>query len=77
MEAYIFGFIIILLIVMFPFVPQLLRFRIRIHRAIKLNWLASFQERHFAGIVIIIRFMIVVAILVAAYLATTGQSVYY
>ncbi len=75
MEPYIFGFAIIVLSIMIAFVPQMLRFRIKIHRYIRLNWLADFQERHFEGMVIFIRIMIVVAILVAAYLTTSGQPV--
>ena len=75
MEAYIFGFITILLLVAFPFVPQLLRIRIKILSVIRLNWLAKFHERHFDGLVIFIRIMIVVGIIVSGYLATTGSVV--
>jgi len=75
MDAIIFGLIIILLLIMIPFVPQLLRLRIRIHRFLRLNWFADFQERHFDGLVIFIRIMMVVGILVAGYFVIFSKSV--
>ena len=72
MEAKIFFILLgIIMLALIPLVPRLLRFRIRILERLRLEWLAGFHERHFSGIVLVIR---VVLVAVGALMLVLGLS---
>lgn len=67
MEIRLFLIVIaVILIVLFPIAPKLIRFRIAVLRKLKWNGLASFHEKYFDRLVIIARAImaLVAAILV-------------
>ena len=68
-ELLLFLFIAVIMIILFPFVPRMIRFRIKVLRILKWNSLADFIEKHFAQSVIIVRTLIVLIVIFLIVLA--------
>jgi len=67
MDSWMFFAIGVLFLVLIPFVPQLVRLRIRILRWLHWNWAVNLLERHFQGWVSFFRiFLFVLAIVMLA-----------
>jgi hypothetical protein len=58
----------ILLVVLIPFAPRLLRLRIRLLRWLHWNWAASLLENHFPGWVFFVRVLLFVIAVVVFYI---------
>lgn len=63
--------IAILLLVLIPFMPTLLRLRIRILRWLNWNWLADLLENHFQGWVVLFRIVLFVVATLLFYFGWT------
>ena len=61
----------ILLLVLIPIAPKLIRLRIRILRWIHWNWAANLMEKHFQGFVLFTRIVMFVAAAVLFYVGLT------
>ena len=60
----------LLLLILIPFAPNLVRLRIRILRWLRWNWAANLLENHFRGWVLLFRivlFVIAVVLILAAF----------
>jgi hypothetical protein len=68
-ELLLFLLIAVIMIILIPVFPQMIRFRIKVLRILKWNSLADFHERNFAQIVIIARIVIVLIIIFLMVLA--------
>ena len=62
-ELLLFLLIAVIMIILIPVFPQMIRFRIKILRILRWNSLADFHERHFAQIVSIARTVIVLIVI--------------
>jgi hypothetical protein len=74
-RSYVFYGLAVLLGVLIPLVPQLVRLRITVLRKLHLTRLADFHERHLGGLTWFIRGILAVAAIVALWLAAGGTSV--
>jgi hypothetical protein len=63
--------IAILLLVLIPFMPALLRLRIRILRWLKWNWAANLLENHFQGWLVLFRILLFVVATLLFYICWT------
>ena len=70
MYAWLFA-IAVLLLILIPFVPQLVRLRIRVLRWLHWNWAVNLLERHFQDWVVFFR---VLLFLIAALLFYVGLT---
>jgi hypothetical protein len=68
-ELLLFLLISVIMIILIPVFPRMIRFRIKVLRILKWNSLADFHERHFSQIVIIARTVIVLIIIFLMVLA--------
>ena len=62
-ELLLFLLIAVIMIILIPVFPRMIKFRIKVLRILKWNSLADFHERHFAQIVIIARTVIVLIVI--------------
>lgn len=69
MDHWFLALIAVLLLVIFPFVPQLLKLRLRVLQKLGWDWAVRLLENHFDGWVIAGRVGIVMALLVVAAIA--------
>ena len=63
--------IAILLLVLIPFAPTLLRLRIRFLRWLKWNWAVNLLENHFQGWVVLFRILLIVVATLLFYIGWT------
>lgn len=68
-ELLFFLLITVIMIILIPVSPRMIRFRIKVLRILKWNSLADFHERHFAQIVTIARTVIVLIVILLMVLA--------
>lgn len=68
-EFLLFLLIAVIMIILIPVFPRMIRFRIKVFRILKWNSLADFHERHFAQIVTIAQTMIVLIVILLMVLA--------
>ena len=68
-ELLLFLLITVIMIILIPVSPRMIRFRIKVLRILKWNSLADFHERHFAQIVTIARTVIVLIVILLMVLA--------
>jgi len=62
-ELLLFLLIAVIMIILIPVFPRMIRFRIKILRILKWNSLADFHERYFAQIVTIARTVMVLIVI--------------
>jgi len=73
MELRVFLFVIaVLLIVLIPIAPKMLKVRIAVFRKLKWNSLADFHEKHFDQLVIVARTIMVLVIAILVFLILLG-----
>jgi hypothetical protein len=73
MELRIFLLVIVLLvIVLIPFAPKMIEFRIAIFRKLKWNGLANFHEKYFDQLVIVARAILALAAAISVFLILLG-----
>ena len=61
----------VLMVGLIPLVPKMMRLRIRFFRFLRWNWLANLHEKHFRGLVIAVR---VIMLAIATILLVLGFS---
>ncbi|MGD8539930.1 MAG: hypothetical protein PVI66_14540 [Candidatus Aminicenantes bacterium] len=60
--------IALILIVLIPIAPKLIRFRIAVFRKLKWNCLANFHEKHFDQLIIVVRVILALIIAILVFL---------
>ena len=68
-ELLLFLLIAVIMIILIPVFPRMIRFRIKVLRILKWNSLADFHERNFVQIVTIARTVIVLIVILLMVLA--------
>lgn len=71
MYTWLFTIIAILLLILIPFAPKLVRLRIRIMRWLNWTWAVNLLERHFDAWVVFFRVMLFLLAIVLLYIGWT------
>jgi len=74
MYAWLFFAIAILLLILIPFAPKLVRLRIRILRWLHWNWAVNLLESHFQGWVVFFRIVLFALAVLLLYVGWTQDS---
>lgn len=72
-KPYIFFGLAVIMGLLIPLVPRMIRVRIAVLRKLHLNWFADFHERHLEGLTWFVRALLAILAVLLVWIATSGS----